>query len=192
MTPRPSSTNITRRRTRSSSLPAILKSRKRKAWVEKYFAGIPRKKPSAIPDLTEPKQDRRKDRHPHRQAGQASRPSDSAIKCRSAAARSITRWACSTRSCCQGEDSMLYQELVKNKNYTSGLSGGINGYLGNMFNYNGPMLFSVDLIHDRQIHAARDPRGHRRGDRAGAEQAGSIRLTSTARSSSSARGFTTR
>jgi predicted Zn-dependent peptidase len=50
----------------------------------------------------------------------------------------------------EGEDSMLYQELVKNKNYTSGLNGGINGYLGNMFNYNGPMLFSVDLIHDEK------------------------------------------
>jgi len=61
----------------------------------------------------------------------------------------------------QGEDSMLYQELVKNKNYTSGLNGGINGYLGNMFNYNGPMLFSVDLIHDdrytpQEILAASD------------------------------------
>jgi len=30
------------------------------------------------------------------------------------------------------------------------LNGGINGYLGNMFNYNGPMLFSVDLIHDEK------------------------------------------
>jgi predicted Zn-dependent peptidase len=48
---------------------------------------------------------------------------------------------------------MLYQELVKNKNYTSGLSGGINGYLGNMFNYNGPMLFSVDMIHDDKFNA---------------------------------------
>jgi predicted Zn-dependent peptidase len=61
----------------------------------------------------------------------------------------------------QGEDSMLYQELVKNKNFTSGLNGGINGYLGNMFNYNGPMLFSVDLIHDdkftpQEILAASD------------------------------------
>jgi predicted Zn-dependent peptidase len=61
----------------------------------------------------------------------------------------------------QGEDSLLYQELVKNKNYTSGLSGGINAYLGNMFNYNGPMLFTVDLIHDekftaREILAASD------------------------------------
>ena len=48
----------------------------------------------------------------------------------------------------QGEDSLLYRELVKNKNYTSGVSGGINSGLGNMFNYNGPMLFDVNLIHD--------------------------------------------
>jgi predicted Zn-dependent peptidase len=53
----------------------------------------------------------------------------------------------------QGEDSMLYQELVKNKAYTSRIGGGINGYLGNMFNYNGPMLFSVDLIHDDKYSA---------------------------------------
>ena len=44
---------------------------------------------------------------------------------------------------------MLYQEVVKNKNYTSELSGGIN-YLGNMFNYNGPMFFAADLIHDEK------------------------------------------
>jgi predicted Zn-dependent peptidase len=36
---------------------------------------------------------------------------------------------------------------VKKKNYASGINGGIN-YLGNMFNYNGPMLLACDLIHD--------------------------------------------
>ena len=30
----------------------------------------------------------------------------------------------------QGEDSMLYQELVKKKNYASGIGGGINSGLG--------------------------------------------------------------
>ena len=53
----------------------------------------------------------------------------------------------------EGEDSMLYQELVKNKNYTSGINGGIN-YLGNMFNYNGPMLFAGRPDSRRKIHAA--------------------------------------
>jgi predicted Zn-dependent peptidase len=61
----------------------------------------------------------------------------------------------------EGEDSMLYQELIKNKNYASGLNGGINSGLGNMFNYNGPMLFDVNLIHDdkftsQQILASAD------------------------------------
>ena len=50
-----------------------------------------------------------------------------------------------------GEDSRLFQELVKNKKYSNRLNGGINAYLGNMFNYNGPMLFTVDLIHDERF-----------------------------------------
>ena len=49
----------------------------------------------------------------------------------------------------QGEDSLLYKEVVKDKGYTSNLSGGIN-YLGNMFNYNGPMLFAADFIYDEK------------------------------------------
>jgi len=53
----------------------------------------------------------------------------------------------------QGEDSMLYQELVKNKNYASAINGGINSGLGNMFNYNGPMLFDVNLIYDDKFQA---------------------------------------
>ena len=53
----------------------------------------------------------------------------------------------------EGEDSMLYQELVKNKNYASGVNGGINSGLGNMFNYNGPMLFDVNLIYDDKFQA---------------------------------------
>ena len=47
----------------------------------------------------------------------------------------------------QGDDSLLYQELVKNRAFTGSVSGGIN-LLGNMFNYNGPMLWIASLIHD--------------------------------------------
>ena len=49
-----------------------------------------------------------------------------------------------------GDDSRFYQEFVKNKKYTNNISGGIN-YLGNIFNYNGPMLFAVDLTHDERF-----------------------------------------
>jgi predicted Zn-dependent peptidase len=49
----------------------------------------------------------------------------------------------------QGEDAMLYEALVKNKGMSSSVSGGIN-LLGNMFNYNGPMLWTGALFHDAQ------------------------------------------
>jgi predicted Zn-dependent peptidase len=48
----------------------------------------------------------------------------------------------------QGEDSRLHQKLVQEKGITDGISGGINADLGNMFNYDGPMLWSASLIHD--------------------------------------------
>ena len=47
----------------------------------------------------------------------------------------------------QGDNSLLAQKLEKEKGYTSDLSGGIN-YLGNMFNYKGPMLWMYDLTYD--------------------------------------------
>jgi zinc protease len=52
----------------------------------------------------------------------------------------------------QGQDSKLYQSLVQDKGYTGGVSGGIN-YLGNMFNYNGPMIWMADVVYDANISA---------------------------------------
>src|SRR5690606_39659276 len=52
----------------------------------------------------------------------------------------------------QGQDSKLYSKLVQEKGYTGNVSGGIN-YLGNMFNYNGPMLWMADLVHDATVPA---------------------------------------
>ena len=51
----------------------------------------------------------------------------------------------------QGDDSLLYQELVKTKKITGSVNGGINYLLGNMFNYNGPMLWMSSLTHDEDI-----------------------------------------
>ena len=53
----------------------------------------------------------------------------------------------------QGQDSKLYQALVQQKGYTNSVSGGINIGLGNMFDYNGPMLWTTNLIHDANIPA---------------------------------------
>src|SRR6185295_15997838 len=50
----------------------------------------------------------------------------------------------------QGQDCKLYQSLVQEKGYAGNVNGGIN-YLGNMYNYNGPMFWMTDLIYDAAI-----------------------------------------
>jgi len=47
----------------------------------------------------------------------------------------------------EGDDSLAFQELVEKQGLTAQIQGGIN-YLGNMFNYKGPMLFMADLRFD--------------------------------------------
>jgi zinc protease len=47
----------------------------------------------------------------------------------------------------QGEDSRLWRRLVAEKGYTDRVEGGMN-LVGNMFNYEGPMIWSFSLIHD--------------------------------------------
>ena len=50
----------------------------------------------------------------------------------------------------QGDDSRLTRVIAKEKGYTGNIGGGIN-LLGNMFNYNGPMLWMASLIHDPSV-----------------------------------------
>jgi zinc protease len=50
----------------------------------------------------------------------------------------------------QGEDSLLYQELVNNRRLTAGVDGGVNPVIGNMFNYKGPMLWAGWLFFDSE------------------------------------------
>jgi len=120
-----------------------------KGWVSKYFANIPSQKPDPIPDLTEPRQTEEKT--VTRVDKLAKKPAVGfGYQMPKRGTPEYYAMGLLDQILIEGEDSMLYQELVKNKNYTSGLNGGINGYLGNMFNYNGPMLFSVDLIHDEK------------------------------------------
>jgi zinc protease len=130
-----------------------------KALVDKYFAAIPSQKAEALPDISEPRQEAEK----------------TVARVDKLAQKPAVGWGYQMpkrntpeyyamglleQILVGGEDSKMYQELVKNKKYTNGINGGIN-YLGNMFNYNGPMLFTVDLIHDanftpQEIIAASD------------------------------------
>jgi len=50
----------------------------------------------------------------------------------------------------QGDDSRLNQSLVNEEGFSSGVFGGIN-LLGNAFNYDGPMLWTVGMIHDSEF-----------------------------------------
>ncbi len=118
-----------------------------KAFVAKYFANIPAAAPDAIPDISEPAQTA--ERIVSRTDKLANKPAI-AFGYQMPARGSSEYYAMGLidQIMLQGEDSLLYQELVKKKGFTGNVGGGINAYLGNMFNYNGPMLFAFDLIHD--------------------------------------------
>lgn len=122
-----------------------------KAWVAKYFENIPSHKAEAIPDLTEPRQTEEKT--VTRTDKLATKPAVGfGYQMPERGTPEYYAMGVLDQLLVEGEDSLFYQELVKNKKYTGRVSGGIN-YLGNMFNYNGPMLFAADLIHDEKYSA---------------------------------------
>ena len=118
-----------------------------KEFINKYFAGIPAQTPDAKPDLNEPRQE--KERVVTRVDKLANKPAVAfGYQMPKRGTPEYYAMGLLDQILIEGEDSMLYQELVKNKNFASGINGGINSGLGNMFNYNGPMLFDVNLIYD--------------------------------------------
>jgi predicted Zn-dependent peptidase len=120
-----------------------------KEWVNKYFAAIPSQKAEPLPDISEPRQTEEKT--VTRTDKLATKPAIGyGYQMPKRGSKEYYAMGLLEQILINGEDSRLYQEFVKNKKFTNGISGGIN-YLGNMFNYNGPMLFAVDLIHDSQF-----------------------------------------
>jgi predicted Zn-dependent peptidase len=53
----------------------------------------------------------------------------------------------------QGKDSRLYDELVRRRKLTGGVTAGINFALGSQFDYSGPMLWIGSLFHDTDVPA---------------------------------------
>ena len=117
-----------------------------KKLVEKYFAAVPSSPQVAQPDLTEPKQE--KEKHATKVDPLAKRPA-LAVAYHMPERNTPEYYAMGLidQILVQGDDSLLYQELAKRKAYSGEVNGGIN-MLGNMFNYKGPMLWIVSLIHD--------------------------------------------
>jgi predicted Zn-dependent peptidase len=121
-------------------------------WTEKYFGPVAKVDQPAAPDLTEPRQEKEK---------RASRVDQLATRPALGIAYHVPpRWTPDwyamgliDQILGQGRDSRLYDALVQRTGLTSDVAAGINWGLGNMFNYEGPMLWMVALFHDRDKSA---------------------------------------
>ncbi|MBY0434343.1 MAG: insulinase family protein [Cyclobacteriaceae bacterium] len=120
-----------------------------KQWVEKYFGDIPMSELPAKPDISEPRQE--KEKRFTKEDKLANKPAVAvAYKMPERNSPEYYAMGLIDQMLVQGQDSKLYLALVQDKGYTGGVSGGIN-YLGNMFNYSGPMIWMADLIYDANV-----------------------------------------
>jgi predicted Zn-dependent peptidase len=120
-----------------------------RAWIEKYFAALSPRAQAARPDTTEPPQ--QSEKRKSYVDPLAPRPG-LAVAWHVPERGTPEHYAFGLldQILLQGEDSALWQKLVQQSGYSSGVGGGIN-LLGNMFNYDGPMLWMLYLIHDANV-----------------------------------------
>jgi zinc protease len=123
-----------------------------KKWIEKYFGIIPAAVLPAKPDLSEPLQE--KEKRFTKEDKLANKPA-LAVGYKMPQRNTPEYFAMGLidQMLVQGNDSKLYQLLVQEKGFSGGVGGGINDALGNMFDYNGPMLWGANLIYDSTIKA---------------------------------------
>ncbi len=117
-----------------------------KKFVEKYFGPI---KPAQVPpqpDLSEPRQETEK--RITKTDPLAPRPA-LAIGYHMPDRNTPEYYAMGLieQMLIEGNDALLYKELAQKRGLTDSVEGGINA-LGNMFNYNGPMLLYADVRYD--------------------------------------------
>jgi zinc protease len=115
-------------------------------WVEKYFAAIQPSRLPPRPDLAEPKQE--KEKRETKADPLAKRPAIAfAYHMPERNTPEYFAMGLLDQILVQGNDSLLYQELVQKRGLTAEVNGGIN-YLGNMYDYDGPMLWMANLTYD--------------------------------------------
>ncbi len=120
-----------------------------KQWIEKYFGSLPMANLPALPDISEKRQE--KEKRFTKEDKLANKPAIAfAYKMPDRNTPEYYAMGLIDQMLIQGQDSRLYQALVQEKGYTGNLNGGIN-YLGNMYNYNGPMVWMADLIYDANV-----------------------------------------
>jgi predicted Zn-dependent peptidase len=118
-----------------------------KKWIEEYFTKIPAATLPPKPDLTEPKQTEEK--RFTRVDSLATRPAIGLAY--HVPDRFTPEWyafGLLDQILAQGRDSRFYQELVQKRGLTGGVDAGINYGLGNMFDYQGPMLWEIQAFYD--------------------------------------------
>jgi len=117
-----------------------------KKFVEKYFGPIKASQLPPQPDLTEPRQE--KEKQVNRKDPLAPRPAI-AVGYHMPERNTPEYYAMGLLSemLIQGDDGLFRQELVQKRGLTDSVDGGIN-LLGNMYDYQGPMLFSANLQFD--------------------------------------------
>ncbi|HEU5234151.1 MAG TPA: pitrilysin family protein [Terriglobales bacterium] len=117
--------------------------------VQKYFANIPAAKKVKEPDFTEPRQE--KEKKASKVDPQAKRPA-LAVAYHMPGRNTPEYYAMGLldQILLEGDDSLLHEELVQKKGMTGAVEGGIN-MLGNMYDYNGPMLWTAYLFHDSNV-----------------------------------------
>src|ERR1700681_67984 len=115
-------------------------------FVEKYFGGLKSAQLPPQPDLTEPRQE--KEKQTTKKDPLATKPA-LALAYHMPERNTPEYYAMGLidEMLIEGDDSVLHQEVVQKKGYTGAVSGGIN-LLGTPWNYNGPMLFITNMIHD--------------------------------------------
>lgn len=117
-----------------------------KKMVERYFGPIKASQLPVQPDLTEPKQE--KEKRVDKKDPLAPRPAV-AVAYHMPDRNTPEYYAMGLleQMLIEGDDSLLHEELVQKRGLTDSVEGGIN-LLGNMFNYNGPMLLMANLTYD--------------------------------------------
>jgi predicted Zn-dependent peptidase len=117
------------------------------AWIQRYFADIPAARQPAKPDLTEPRQTA--ERRKGRVDPLATRPALAVAY--HVPPRFTPEWfafGLLDQIIGQGNDSWLYDELVRKRGLTGEVASGTNWGLGNMYDYSGPMLWIAQFFHD--------------------------------------------
>jgi len=120
-----------------------------KTSVEEYFGKIPSASLPAKPDISEPRQE--KEKRFTKEDKLANKPAIAvAYKMPEKNTPEYYAMGLIDQLLVQGQDSKLYQSLVQEKGYTANVNGGIN-YLGDMFDYNGPMVWMANMVYDASV-----------------------------------------